>query len=87
MIINQLKDWSKRVIPGTFKGTWFIPDCSSILAEEECARLASYIKHATYSERECFQAKDVQTILGIQPWPNQLRRMHIMQPLWLIFKP
>lgn len=71
-IINRLKDWSKEVLPSTLKGVKFKPDRSSILAEEECAQLATYIQHATYSEREYFEAKDIQAILGAWSWSEQL---------------
>lgn len=71
-IINQLKNWSRDAIPSTFEGAKFKPDRSSILAEEECAQLATYIQQATYSERECFNAKDLRTILGTWSWSDQL---------------
>jgi hypothetical protein len=72
IIINHLQDWSKEVLSSTLNGTSFIPDGSSILPEEHCARLAAYIKNTTSSERECFQAKDLQTILGTWTLSNQL---------------
>ena len=50
----------------------FIPDRSSILSEEECAQLATYIQHVTYSERQYLQAKDVQKILGTWISSNRL---------------
>ncbi|KAJ5557569.1 hypothetical protein N7513_003155 [Penicillium frequentans] len=71
-IIDQLKIWSREVLPCTFEGAKFKPDRSSILAEEECAQLATYIQHVTYSERECLNAKDLQTILGTWSWSDQL---------------
>jgi superfamily II DNA helicase RecQ len=72
IIINKLKYWSKEVLSSALKGVKFIPDCSSILAEEQYAHLAMFIENATYSEREYFQAKDLQTILGIWTLSNQL---------------
>ena len=72
IIVNQLKYWSKEVLPNTLKGVKFIPDCSSILAEEQAAHLAIYIEKATHFERDRFRAKDLQTILGTCTLPNQL---------------
>ena len=72
IIINRLKDWSKEVLSNTLKGLKFIPDRSSILAEEQCAHLAIYIKNATYSMRQCFQAEDLRAILRIWTFSDQL---------------
>ena len=72
LIINQLKDWSKEVLSNALKGVKFTPDCSTILAEEQGAHLAIYIEQATYSERESFRAKDLQTMLGTCTLPNRL---------------
>lgn len=71
-IINWLKNWSSEVLASAFEGVNFIPDRSSILAEEQCAQLATYIQRVTYSERQCLQAKDVRTILGTWISSNRL---------------
>jgi hypothetical protein len=72
IIIKQLKDWSTEVLPVIFEGVNPIPNSSCILAEEQCAHLATYIQHLTPPKNEHFQVKDLQIILGTWPWSNQL---------------
>lgn len=72
IIIKTLNDWGKEAVPIALSGFKFRSRVSSLLAEKESAKLATYIQHLTVSERESFQAKDLQTILGSWPWSNQL---------------